>query len=204
MYIRTIITACLLLVGAEAQAQSITDVDSYRAALANETDAAALRRRETALKPQVKTSKEAMLERGLIMLRLYELEKRDKDISTARSDLERGADRNPDDWRLHYAYGISNSLGHGVRVPSPLGVLNNVVLSQSVAEIIKLDPLSKAKGSFKKALAINPVLEGAAIRLAQQRSGLCAQRGARCRLQVGRGRRRGGGSFEIPERGFNF
>ncbi len=168
MFLRTFVTTILLVYAADARGQTpgVTDVDAFRATLASNTNVAELRKREEALEPAVQQSKEAMLERGLIMMRLYELEQRDRDISQARSDLERGADRNSDDARLHYAYGLSNAIGHGVRVWSPFGVLKGMVLTQSVAEIIKLDPVSKAKGSFKKALAIDPLLEGAALGLA--------------------------------------
>ena len=166
MLLRTIIPALLLVLAAEAPAQTITDVDAYRAGLAKETDANALRRREAALKTPARTDREAMLERGLVLMRLYEMNGVDKDISQARSDLERGADRNPGDARLNYAYGLSNAIGHGVRVWSPFGVLNGMVVGQSVAEIIKRDPVSKAKNSFKKALAADPLLKGAALGLA--------------------------------------
>ena len=166
MFLRTILAAGLLVLAADAQAQNITSVDAFRATLAKDSNVVELRKREAVLRPQVKTSVEAMLERGLVLMRLYELERQDKDISQARSDLERGADRNPGDARLQYAYGLSNAIGHGVRIWSPFGILKGMVLSQSVAEVIKLDPVSKAKGSFKKALAADPLLKGAALGLA--------------------------------------
>jgi hypothetical protein len=168
MYLRIVLAASLLLFTGEAVAQQkIRDVDAFRASLATDSNVAELRKREQALQPAIKKDTEAMLERGLVLLRLYELEGIDRDLSHARGDLERASDRVPTDARFHYAYAMSNSVGHGVRVWSPGGVLNGMVLGQSVAEIIKLDPISKAKSSFKKALAIDPLLTNAALGLAR-------------------------------------
>jgi GWxTD domain-containing protein len=163
-----VLTASLLLFTGEARAQQkITDVDAFRAELGGDSNVVTLRQREAALKPLVKKNTDAMLERGLVLMRLYEIEGKDRDISGARSDLERGADALPGDARFHYAYALSNAVGHGVRVWSPFGVLNGMVLSQSVAEVVKMDPLSKAKGSFKKALAADPMMANAALGLAR-------------------------------------
>jgi hypothetical protein len=168
MHLRIVLAASLFLIAGEARAQqNITDVDAFRATLAQDTDAAALRKRELALKPLIRKSTEAMLERGLVLMRLYELAPVDRDISHARGDLERAADRVPADARFHYAYGLANSVGHGVRIPSPLGILDGIVVGQSAAEAVGLDPISKAKGSFKRALRINPLLTNAALMLAR-------------------------------------
>ena len=168
MYLRIVLAASLLVFPGVAEAQQkIDDVDAFRALLSRDSSVTTLRAREQTLHPQIKKDPEAMLERGLVLMRLYEIEGVDRDISHARGDLERAADRFPTDARFHYAYALSNSVGHGVRVWSPAGVLNGMVLTQSVAEIIKLDPISKAKGSFKKALVINPLMTNAALGLAR-------------------------------------
>ncbi|HET9440337.1 MAG TPA: GWxTD domain-containing protein [Longimicrobiales bacterium] len=164
---RTFVAAALLLCAAEAHAQQQVDVDSLRRSLAADTVTSALRQREAALKTGAATSVEAALERGLVLMRLHELGGRDRDISQARDVLERAADKNPNDARAHYAYGLSNSVGHGVRIPSPLGALNAVVIAQSMAELVKADPVSKAKSSFKKALKADPLMASAAIGLAR-------------------------------------
>src|SRR5688572_19118381 len=120
MHLRILLAASLLWLAGEARAQQkVPDVDVFRATLAQDTNIADLRKRELALQPLNKKSTEAMLERGLILMRLYELRSVDRDISQARSDLERAADRAPADARFHYAYGLSNAVGHGVRIPSP-------------------------------------------------------------------------------------
>ncbi len=167
MPLKTIVAVALLLSAADLQAQHQISVDSLRRSLAAESDTSSLRQRETALKSPAESSLEAALERGVLLIRLHELNGKDRDISQARSVLEKAADKNRSDARAHYAYGLSNSVGHGVRIPAPLGALNNVVIGQSVAELIKRDPLSKAKASFKKALEADPLFISAATQLAR-------------------------------------
>ena len=156
----------LVLAPGVAAAQEV-DVDVLRKSLAQDSSVDQLRRREAGLANASKMSVEAMLERGLVLLRLYELRGNKDDASEARDILERAAKKAPEDERTHYAFALSNSTDLNVRIPSPGGALDAVVLGQSIAEVIKLDPASKAKRSYRKALDLNPDLVGAAIGLAE-------------------------------------
>src|SRR5687768_2393054 len=162
---RLIVSALFVLAPNITLAQQSASIDSMRQAFAQESDTAQLRRRELALSDAARKSPEAMLQRGMLLLRLYELRGDNDDASEARDVLERAAKVSPTDPRAHYAYGLSNSTPLGVRLPSPAGVLDGVVLGQSIAEIVKLDPASKAKRSYKKALELDPNLSGAAVEL---------------------------------------
>ena len=136
-----------------------------RSALAAVSDTSVLRQRETALRDAAANSLDPALERGLLLMRLHELTQAERDISQARSVLERASKKFKDDARVHYAYGLSNAVGHGVRIP--VAGLRSIVLGQSIAEVLGTDPISKAKSSFRKALAADPLLVGAATQLAR-------------------------------------
>jgi GWxTD domain-containing protein len=161
-----VIVSMLGFAGSTVHAQQPVNVDSLREQLAHETNVTELRRRETQLQRTAQTT-DALLERGLILIRLYELQRDNDHATKARDATERAVRQSPKDARTHYAYALANSTELGVRIPSPAGVLDGVVLGQSVAEILKTDPASKAKRSFKKALELDPDLDGAALGLAR-------------------------------------
>ena len=164
---RLAIALVILMASVDAAVAQRINIDSLREALAEDTSVTELRRREAALASASRTAPEAMLERGMLLLRLYELRGDKKDASTARNVTERATRRTPADARAHYAFGLSNATDVMVRIPSPGGVLDGLVVGQSVAEVIKLDPASKAKRSFRKALELDPNHVGAGLGLAE-------------------------------------
>lgn len=167
MISRIIVLSTLLSAApAIAYAQQV-DVDSLRKSLAQDSSVDELRRREAALARASKTSVEAMLERGTILLRLYELNGDKDDADEARDITERASKKMPDDPRTHYAYALSNATDMLVHVWSPFRVLDGFVTAQSIAEVVKADPASKAIRSFRKALELDPFLVGAALGLAE-------------------------------------
>lgn len=143
------------------------DIVGLRERLAGENDIPTLRRREFTLNRATSTSPEALLERGMVLMRIYQLTRDDEDIKNARKMFERATKKLPDDPRTYYAMGLARIGGPGVRVPSPGGVLNSIVLGQSLAEIAKRDPVSLAKIDFKKALELNPDFASAGVELAR-------------------------------------
>lgn len=142
------------------------DLDELHDRLAGEQDLTQLRRREFALARASATSAEAMLERGMVLLRLHQITQDGDDAKRSRDIFERAAKKLPGDPRPYYGLALARMGGPIVRIPSPGGVLNKVVIAQSFAEIVKRDPVSLAKRDFKKALELDSSFVSAAIQLA--------------------------------------
>ncbi|MGQ0560334.1 MAG: hypothetical protein ACT443_00505 [Gemmatimonadota bacterium] len=162
-----ILIALLLTLSAvpAGQAQGL-DLDELNDRLASEKDIQSLRRREFSLARASATSTDALLERGMVFIRLQQLTGNSDDAKRARNIFERAAQKLPEDPRPLYGLGLARIGGPGVRIPSPLGVLDKIVIAQSIAEIVKRDPISLAKADFKKALALDPNFVSAAVELA--------------------------------------
>jgi tetratricopeptide (TPR) repeat protein len=153
-----------LLIPAESIAQRRT-VDQVRDSLGRISNTAELRQRERFMGRSPQPNAAALMERGLILLRLYELTRENRDVDEARKTLRRLADREPGSAPAHYALGLALATGPGVRVPSPGGVLDGFVLGQSLAELTGRDPASRAAREFLRALELDPTLAPAAVRL---------------------------------------
>ncbi|HUP88621.1 MAG TPA: hypothetical protein VM100_04705 [Longimicrobiales bacterium] len=149
-----------------AAAQNVS-IDRLREELAQEKDIATLRKREFELNRRGSTSTEAMIERGMVLVRLYEMTRDDKDAKQAGQMFDRAKKKLPTDARVFYGMALSRTAGYGVRIPSPLGAFNGIATAQSIAEIIKRDPVSLAKNDLKQAITLEPNLFGAAIELAR-------------------------------------
>ena len=158
------LTLSLVLLAAPVYAQNSTE--DLREQLANEKDIAALRRRDFDLARKSATQPEALIERGMVLMRLFQLSRDEHDIKQAKSVFERATKKLPNDARAFYGEGLARLGGPGVRVPSPLGVLNGIVVAQSMAEIVKRDPVSLAKQDFKKAIELDPTFVSPAVELA--------------------------------------
>jgi hypothetical protein len=153
-----------LLVPATSIAQQRT-VDQLRDSLSRVSDRTELRRQERLMGRTRQPDGAALMERGLVLLRLYELTRENRDVDEARKTLDRLVDREPGSASAHYALGLALATGPGVRVPSPGGVLDGFVLGQSLAELVKRDPASRAARAFLRALELDPTLTPAAVRL---------------------------------------
>ncbi|MGH7468474.1 MAG: GWxTD domain-containing protein [Longimicrobiales bacterium] len=157
----------LLAVPIGLSAQQRT-VEQLRDSLRGVSDVASLRRRESVLARGLRYRESAVLsERGLILLRLFELTGRNGDGDDARECFERLLRSEPDNAWAHFGLGLALAGGPGVRVPTPGGVLDGFVLGQSLAEVAKLDPRSRAGRQFLKALELDPTLAAAAVELAE-------------------------------------
>src|SRR5688572_28475966 len=55
----------------------------------------------------------------------------------------------------HYLKGLSLAHGPEVRVPAPGGMLDGLVVGQVLAEILHLDPVSRARRAFLNALGVD-------------------------------------------------
>ena len=152
-----------------------------------------LRRREAVLAQGDAHTPAVLMERGLVLLRLYELTRDNRTGDQARDLFEEAIERDPANGWAHFGLGLALSGGPGVRVPSPGGVLDGFVLGQSLAEVIGRDPRSRALRQFIKALEIDPGLTPAAVEIAdlavasRNRNALREGRDALARL-VDRGR----------------
>ena len=157
----------LLLVPAATVAQD-RDLEVLRDSLSQTANVKELRQRESALNkgPQAKTP-DALMQRGLVLLRIFELTKQNGAGDDARDAFEKAVDLAPKSGWAHYGYGLALAGGPGVRVPTPGGVLDGFVLGQSLSEAIKQDPLSRSARQFVKALELAPALAPAAVELAR-------------------------------------
>jgi hypothetical protein len=84
------------------------------------------------------------MQRGLLLLRIFQLTNNNGVGDDARDAFQRAIDAAPKSGWAHYGLGLALAGGPGVRVPSPGGVLDGFVLGQSLSEAIKQDPLSRA------------------------------------------------------------
>jgi tetratricopeptide (TPR) repeat protein len=129
-----------------------------------------------------------LVERGLIALRRYEITSRRQDSNRARQLFGNATDRYPMLPWAHYGLGIALAHGPDVRIKSPLGVLNKIVVGQTAAQIVGLDPRSRAKRSLRRALELDPLFASAAIELAdlalqeQDKGGMETARDALARI----------------------
>jgi GWxTD domain-containing protein len=142
------------------------DPSAFRDSLTRVTDTLALRQLDDA-RAAAGNSAEGLLQRGLIHLRLSELTHRDKHAGHAQAlfaEAERAGA--PKSWTA-YGKGLSLTAAHDVRIPSPAGILNGVVVAQSFAEILGLDPASRARRAFRKALESDSLFTPAAIELGE-------------------------------------
>ena len=138
-----------LVVPCAASAQA-TDYFAVRDSLKAVQDVAALRRMQTRLPmPGAARDADALVLRGLIGLRLYELTSDREDSRAVVEVFERGAERFPDVAWLHYGLGLAQAAAPEIRLGG--GPLQGVTLGQSVAEILGRDPRSKARRALVRA-----------------------------------------------------
>jgi GWxTD domain-containing protein len=156
----------LLLAPAGSAAQQRT-FQQIRDSLGSVSDVAGLRRQAAVLARGSQAREPAVLmERGLTLLRLYELTRQSRFGDDARECFERWIGREPGNGWAHYGLGLALAGGPDVRVPTPGGVLDGFVLGQSLAELTRLDPRSRAAREYLKAVELNPALTPAAVELA--------------------------------------
>ena len=155
---------CLLVAPAAAQNAPGRNYALLQDSLKQSTNAAELRRREVALGSGERArTLDGLMERGLVLIRLFELEKKNKDADHARESFEKAIEREPLFAWAYYAHGVSLAGGPDVRVPSPFGVLDGFVLGQSLAELTGRDPLTRAARQFIRAAELDPMLTEAGV-----------------------------------------
>lgn len=134
------------------------DYAALRDSLARETDAFSLRDRIRSAGPA------NPLERGFLLLRLYELTS-DQDVAEdARETFTRAVDASPSEPWAHY--GLAVSLADGPELGGP-GILRGLSIRQTLAEIQGTDPRAQARESLQRALDVDPAFTPAAVELAE-------------------------------------
>lgn len=162
--ISLLLVAALFVPGALSGQQ--TDYTAVRDSLRTVQDVAALRRMRTQLPmPGSARDADALVLRGLVGLRLYELTSDREDSEAAVAVFERGAERFPDVAWMHYGLGVAYATAPELRLGG--GPLQGVTLGQSVAEIVGRDPRSKARRSLRRTLELEPAFGEAAVLLAE-------------------------------------
>ena len=153
----------LALVAGPAAAQD-RDLAAFQDSLAGITGLRALRALASA--PRDTGFAAALVEEGLVRLRLFELTDDPEELDRARRAFESAAERDPRSAWAQYGIGLALARSPELRIPSPGGVLRGFVLPQSLAEIVGQDPRSRARRAFRRALALDPMHARAARQLA--------------------------------------
>ncbi|HEX9106839.1 MAG TPA: GWxTD domain-containing protein [Longimicrobiales bacterium] len=144
------------------------DWGAYLDSLATRTDTSGLAR---LLPRQPKTaSAHELLAGGFAALRLHQLRGRPRDAVAARGIFDRATSRFPDLAWAHYGRALALAAGPEVHLPSPAGTLNAVVTPQAFAEIVGLDPATRARRELRRALQLDPSFVRAAVELVQEAS----------------------------------
>jgi hypothetical protein len=108
------------------------------------------------------TTPEALLERGFIRLRVWELTHDATDARNAETVFERGVERFGDVAWLHYGLALAYAAHDRSRRDSPEGI----TVGASIAEILDRDPASRARRAAREAIVRDPSLSGAAVLIA--------------------------------------
>jgi GWxTD domain-containing protein len=138
----------------------------FRDSLATVTNVPALAAMERSLEmPSVARSIEPILDRGLIAHRLWQLTHDREDATRAKDAFQKAAQRFPNDPWAHYGIALALADGPEVRVTALGGALADVTVVQSIAEIIRKDPLARARTELRQALTLKPSFGDAAILL---------------------------------------
>jgi hypothetical protein len=137
------------------------DLDALMDSLQSSGDLTSLRKREIDLaKPPAASDAEAMLERGAVLLRIFQVSTATKDANMAREVFQKAARKLPTDARPYYGLGLAY-------YSVTRGVTGGFALTQAAAEAIGSDPRSRAGRAFVRALELDPALDGAAVQLAR-------------------------------------
>jgi GWxTD domain-containing protein len=166
--LRSFISAIFLIAATtSADAQNATvarDPAAFRDSLLSLTDVTVLARMERTLDmPGSARSLEPILERGLIAHRIFQITGDREDAARARDAFKKAIERFPDSTWSHYGYAISLADGPETRLK---GVLGGIAATQTLAELMKKDPRSKARNELRTVLARDPSFGDAAVLLA--------------------------------------
>jgi hypothetical protein len=104
--------------------------------------------------------------RGLLALRIWELTDDRDDAERSRDVFQTAAERFPGETWSHYGLALALARGPEVRLSLPGGALGSVTVGQSLAEIFRRDPKSRARRSLRRALELEPDFAEAAVLLA--------------------------------------
>lgn len=160
----SVLWLCLLPTLLQAQGADFT---SLRDSLAGITDVPLLYRMERAVAPPGAARRiEPVVRRGLVALRIWELTGDRDDAQRSRDVFETARDRFPSEVWSHYGLALALAYGPEIGLSLPGNALAGVTLGQSVAEIFGRDPRSHARRSLRRALAIDPAFDDAAVLLA--------------------------------------
>jgi GWxTD domain-containing protein len=108
----------------------------------------------------------SVIQRGFIAHRIWQLTGDPSDAKRARQTFEDGAERFADDPWIRFGWATALADGPETRLRVAGGVLSDVTIFQSVGEILKRDPRSRARAQLRRALSLKPAFSEAAILLA--------------------------------------
>lgn len=160
------LTTSCLAVPLSAHAQR-PDLDAFQDSLAGMTDVPLLYRLERSVEPPGGArTVEAVVRRGLVALRIFELTGDRDDAERSRDVFETATERFPGQSWSHFGLALAMARGPEIGLSLPGNVLGSVTVGQSFAEIIGRDPRSNARRSLRRALELDPSFADAAVLLA--------------------------------------
>lgn len=149
------------LLPSSARAQRV-HLDSVRQALAVAVSVPELRQRESSLARSTDLPG-AALERGLVLIRLYELTREEQDAEAAREAFQAVLRQDSSIAYAHFGLGLALLRGPGALGDPPRGFILDDVLAAARGR----DPMSLAGRAFVRALELDPTFEAAALELAE-------------------------------------
>ncbi len=144
--------------------QESRDWRGVRDSLAQVSDVVMLRRLQSRLPmPGLAAGPEAVIERGLIRLRIWELTRDELDADLSVDVFEAGSDRFPRSSWMRYGL----ALAYAGQAESRLEGESGLTVGRSLAELLRRDPVSRSRQAALAALELEPTLADAAVLLAR-------------------------------------
>ena len=166
MRLRLLFGAITTLLPAGLSAQA-ADFGAFRDSIAIISDVATLQSLERSnVLPGSARTLDPLVRRGLTALRMWEVTEDRADADRSRDLFATAIDRFPAEPWSHYGYALALAHGPEVRISVPGGLLNNITLAQSIAEVFGRDPRSRARRAIRRALELDRGLADAAVLLA--------------------------------------
>jgi len=161
-----LLAAVLFATGADSVAAQATgttrDWFAFRDSLAAHTDVAALHRLQAQLPtPGAAASPDALIARGLIRLRVYEVTGESVDGELAKDVFERGVERFSRVAWMHYGLALAQ------QARARAGPGEGLTVGASLAEILGRDPRARARAAAQRALEIDPSWAPPAVLIAE-------------------------------------
>ncbi len=156
--------AALLLLPAIASAQS-RDFRALRDSLVL-VDTAGVGTLQARVKPADGTAA-ALIERGLMLVRIAELTGDEGTAKQAVQTFERATELAPQDVWAHFGLALAHLAQPEIRINALGGIFKKLSIAQVAAEVVRQDPRSRGLRALQRTLQMDSAFEPAAVALAE-------------------------------------